>query len=72
MYQRLTSKVTAYERPTSFVDEMVDGVFKRFRHEHLFETVEDGTLMIDWFDYTTPLGLLGKLVDKLYFRKVHD
>lgn len=69
VYQRLTATVTAYERPISFVDEMERGAFKHFRHEHIFEATADGTQMIDHFDYTSPLGLLGKLADKLFLEK---
>src|SRR5665811_1912859 len=36
IYQRLTSKVTEFDRPNYFVDEMVNGAFKNFRHEHHF------------------------------------
>jgi len=67
--QTLTSKVTGFERPTYFADEMVKGAFKSFRHEHFFEPTENGTLQIDHFYYTSPLGLLGKLADWLFLRK---
>lgn len=35
--QRLTSKITEFKAPHYFVDEMVSGAFKSFKHEHLFE-----------------------------------
>lgn len=35
-YQTLTSKITAIDSPTFFVDEMQKGIFKFFRHEHHF------------------------------------
>src|SRR4051794_11946768 len=34
--QKLKSKITAYERPFLFVDEMIHGAFKSLRHEHEF------------------------------------
>lgn len=65
--QTLTSKITEFDSPRMFVDEMVQGAFKRFRHEHLFESDENGhTLMQDIFDYTSPCGLLGEMVDALF------
>jgi len=65
--QRLTSKVTKMERPTYFRDSMISGAFKRFDHDHIFEQKEDGlTRMIDVFDYTSPLGFLGRIADKLF------
>ncbi len=69
VYQKLTSIITAYERPNYFVDEMQKGVFKRFKHEHHFEELNGKTLMIDLFDYQSPLGFLGKIADKLFLEK---
>lgn len=66
IYQNLTSKVTEYERPNYFSDEMVKGAFKEFKHEHHFAELNGGTLMTDIFDYKSPFGILGKLADKLF------
>lgn len=67
--QRLTSRITEFEPPNRFVDEMVRGAFARFRHEHQFLAVEGGTEMVDTFDYTSPLGPLGRLADVLWLRR---
>jgi ligand-binding SRPBCC domain-containing protein len=66
--QRLSSRITVFEPPYRFVDEMVRGAFRRFRHEHQFLAVDGGTEMVDIFDYTSPLGLLGRLADLLFLR----
>jgi ligand-binding SRPBCC domain-containing protein len=66
--QQLTSMITELDSPNKFVDEMVSGAFKRFRHEHTFELLDGGTLMTDKFDYTSPFGPLGKLADVLFLR----
>ena len=66
IYQNLTSKVTEFDRPNYFVDEMVKGAFKSFRHEHHFTDFNGGTLMTDYFDYESPVGILGKFADKLF------
>lgn len=47
-----------------FVDQMVSGPFKWFRHYHAFEAKSNGTLMTDEFVFKSPLGWLGKLVDR--------
>ena len=39
------------------------------QHEHHFKTVENGTLLIDLFDFEAPYGNLGKLFSKLYLTK---
>ncbi len=69
IYQRLTSEITAMDSPNYFVDEMVRGAFKRFKHEHIFEATQKGTWMKDIFDYTSPLGPLGSLADRLFLKK---
>lgn len=69
IYQKLTSKITAFNRPTFFVDEMVKGAFKSFRHEHHFTDLNGGTLMIDYFEYKSPFGVFGKLADKIFLKK---
>jgi ligand-binding SRPBCC domain-containing protein len=67
--QRLSSRITEFDPPHRFVDEMVRGAFARFRHEHQFLAVDDGTEVVDTFDYTSPLGLLGRLADGLFLRR---
>ncbi len=69
IYQNLTSKITEFDRPNSFTDEMVHGAFKEFKHEHHFAESNGGTLMTDIFDYKSPFGILGKLADKLFLEK---
>ena len=64
--QRLTSRVTEFEPPHRFVDEMVRGAFARFRHEHQFLAVDGATEIVDIFDYASPLGPLGGLADRLF------
>lgn len=66
-YQNLTSKITNLNYPHSFVDEMQKGIFKQFTHKHIFKKIsKNETLMIDKFDYESPFGILGKLVDLLF------
>ncbi|MGB1206412.1 MAG: SRPBCC family protein [Chitinophagales bacterium] len=68
IYQQLTSKITAFKKPDYFIDEMEKGIFKRFKHEHIFEEIQGQTLMIDVFDYESPLGILGKIADKMFLK----
>ncbi|HEX8748157.1 MAG TPA: SRPBCC family protein [Pyrinomonadaceae bacterium] len=67
--QRLTSRITALERPRMFVDEMQRGAFKSLRHLHLFEEKNGGTLMKDELTYVSPLGVLGRVADRLFLEK---
>jgi len=65
----LKIRIAAMNKPLSFTDEMVSGDFRSMRHEHHFKTVENGTLLIDLFDFEAPYGNLGKLFSKLYLTK---
>lgn len=62
-----TTKIIAMDRPHSFADEMIKGMFDRWHHLHKFETLEDGkTKMIDLVEVSSPFWILGKIVDSLY------
>lgn len=63
--QRLAVKVVEFDRPRLFVDEMIEGRFRSFKHIHEFFPLENGTLMRDTLVWTSPFGILGKIVDKL-------
>jgi ligand-binding SRPBCC domain-containing protein len=63
--QKLTSKITAFNRPFYFKDEQQKGAFKYIIHEHHFEKVGDHVIMKDIFKFRSPFGFIGKLVDKI-------
>jgi ligand-binding SRPBCC domain-containing protein len=65
IWQTLTSKITAYQVPDYFCDEMQRGAFKTMRHEHYFEPEGASTIMRDVFEFKSPLGFLGKIADVL-------
>ncbi len=68
--QNLTSYITQVQPHHFFADEMVSGAFKRFRHEHYFKSTPAGdTIMKDVFDYASPLGFLGKIIDQIFLKK---
>lgn len=69
IYQKLTSRITEYNRSDFFSDEMEKGAFKKFRHEHHFSKINGGTLMTDIFDYEAPFGIFGQIADKLFLKK---
>jgi len=65
----LKMKITQMLQPLSFTDEMMEGSFRSMKHEHHFKSVENGTIMIDLFNYEIPYGGLGKLFNRLYLSK---
>jgi ligand-binding SRPBCC domain-containing protein len=66
----------AFNRPQRFIDEQVRGPFHRFHHEHLFESVDGGSRMIDIVEFEAPAGWLGRLAERLvlasYVRSLID
>ena len=67
--QTLTSKITAFDYPNFFVDDMVQGAFKRIHHEHHFANVDGRTEMKDIFVFESPFGMLGKFFNWLVLTK---
>lgn len=63
--QKLTSKITGFDRPKYFRDEQVKGAFKSIYHEHIFEEKEGKVIMIDLFEFHSPYGFLGNIFNKL-------
>jgi ligand-binding SRPBCC domain-containing protein len=64
--QRLAVRVSAFDRPRHFQDVMISGAFKRMIHDHKFAEHPSGTQMCDRFEFTSPLGLLGRMADRLF------
>jgi ligand-binding SRPBCC domain-containing protein len=69
IWQHLTSRITAFERPVHFRDSMVRGAFHRFDHDHFFTQLGDTTLMRDVFDFQSPLGILGRVANRLFLTR---
>ncbi len=63
--QKLTSKITAFDKPNYFRDEQIKGAFKSIYHEHKFEQLDNKILMTDIFEFKSPFGIFGKLFNKL-------
>ncbi len=64
--QRLTSRITAFDRPHSFRDSMVSGAFRRFDHDHIFTATLTGTRIRERFDFDSPLGPLGWIANRVF------
>jgi ligand-binding SRPBCC domain-containing protein len=66
IWQNLTSRITQMSRPGHFRDSMVEGTFNRLDHDHFFTFQGDVTMMKDVFDFTSPLGVLGRVANALF------
>ena len=65
IWQNLTARITAFDRPIHFRDTLVRGAFRRFDHDHFFSQREGVTLMREVMDFESPLGIFGRMADWL-------
>ena len=67
---RMTVQVTEHRPPEEFVDEQVRGPFGHWWHRHTFtKAVGGGTRVVEEIDFASPLGALGRLVDRLVLER---
>ncbi len=65
---RWRTRIDAYEPGSRFVDRQLEGPYSLWRHEHLFEEQDEGTLMIDRVDYSLPLDPVGRMAHPFLIR----
>jgi ligand-binding SRPBCC domain-containing protein len=68
IYQTLTSKIISMKKPYLFTDIMLKGAFKSMKHQHIFKVEKGNTRMIDIFEFESPFGIIGKIVDTLFLK----
>ena len=68
--RRLSMRISAYDRPQMFRDELVRGPLRRLVHDHFFEQVGQGTEMRDAFEFESAVRLLDALVLVPHFRRL--
>ncbi len=56
-----TSRINQVKEQHYFTDDMIEGPFAIWHHQHFFEEKDGGTLIRDIVDYKLPLGILGQL-----------
>jgi ligand-binding SRPBCC domain-containing protein len=70
VWQHLTTRISAYDRPRHFADEQVRGAFAWFRHDHWFEPDgEGGCVVRESFRFAAPLGPLGWIAERVFLRR---
>lgn len=60
--------ISSMEIPNFFVDEMMEGNFKSFKHLHTFTEENGVTIVKDEIQYETPFGIFGSIFDKLILK----
>ena len=56
------------ESPKMFTDMMMNGAFKSMKHTHLFIEKNGKTMMIDHFEFASPMGIVGKFFDIIFLK----
>ena len=67
------SKIT-YLKPYEYVDEMLKGPFKKWKHLHKFHSVDDEkqeTKVIDKVEFELPYNMVGKLFEGYAYRQLY-
>jgi ligand-binding SRPBCC domain-containing protein len=59
-------KITEMQRPDMFTDEQLEGDFKKMKHVHHFKPCDNGTILIDLFEFESPYGTVGRWFNSLY------
>ncbi len=65
IYQKLTTLILEMDAPFSFIDVQLKGAFKSLHHTHLYEQQGEQTIMKDIFVFEAPMGIAGKIVNRL-------
>ena len=69
LVQHFTSRITAFDRPRYFQDAMQRGAFRSFVHDHFFTEHHGRTRMVDVLVFSAPLGVLGRIAERLVLRR---
>lgn len=57
-------------KPYVYVDEMLEGRFKTWKHTHAFERAGGGTKVIDEIEFELRYGLLGGMLEGYAYRQL--
>ena len=72
MKSKWHSKVT-YIKPYEYLDEMITGRFKIWKHLHKFNRIDEKkTQVIDEINFELPYGLIGKLFENYTLKQLRD
>ena len=66
---RWRSRIANWAPGSGFVDFQETGPYASWWHEHTFRAAGPATLMEDRVCYAPPLGLIGRLADRLFIRR---
>jgi ligand-binding SRPBCC domain-containing protein len=69
IFLKHTSEISEFDSPHKFTDRMIEGNFKHFEHEHLFDSKGWQTTMIDRLSYVPPMSFFGTIFDYFFLKR---
>lgn len=63
------SKITEL-KPYVYVDEMLEGRFRVWKHTHAFERADGGTKVIDEIEFELRYGIIGRMLEGYAYRQL--
>jgi ligand-binding SRPBCC domain-containing protein len=63
---RWVAEHTAYDPPRMFEDVQISGPFASWRHKHIIEPQENGSLLRDEIEFEPPMSFIGELAAPLF------
>jgi ligand-binding SRPBCC domain-containing protein len=66
---RWCTEITHVVPQQYFVDEQREGPYSLWHHQHHLEACEGGVKMTDIVNYKPPLGILGRMANKLFIHR---
>ena len=67
--RQFTSVISKMTAPKHFRDEMIDGDFKSFKHDHYFKAANGGTIMEDKIVFKSPYNIIGIVFNKIHLTR---
>lgn len=62
LVQELQQKITKFDPPRSFREELIKGPVKKYIHDYIVEPTPGGAVLINRIDFEPPGGLMGMMV----------
>ena len=69
---RWQSLISDYNPPYSFTDIQLRGPHDYWHHQHIFKSVDGGTLITDLLHFSMPFGVLGHLAYLLFAKRMNE
>jgi ligand-binding SRPBCC domain-containing protein len=64
-----TTKITEVNEPFHFIDTQPSGPYSMWHHRHSFKEIKGGVEMTDEVSYSVPLGILGRLANRMFVNR---